>query len=120
MIAQPCVVPHYARHPAGHPPAQVWLQTQLPSEKKSTKNQINTKQKPKGTRQKEKLEKENIVRKKRLWLHAGLGSRSRSRLKKTRCRSRSRLEKKAGARADKNLAGSSALREDKKHKEIVL
>ena len=33
MIAQPCVVPHYARHPAGHPPAQVWLQTQLPSEK---------------------------------------------------------------------------------------
>ena len=38
--------------------------------------------------------------------------------KKTR--SRSRLEKKSGAGADKKLAGSSALREDKKHKEIVL
>ena len=42
--------------------------------------------------------------------------------KKTR--SRSRLEKKsgagAGAGAAKKLAGSSALREDKKHKEIVL
>ena len=38
--------------------------------------------------------------------------------KKTR--SRSRLEKKSGAGAGKKLAGSSALREDKKHKEIVL
>ena len=40
--------------------------------------------------------------------------------KKTR--SRSRLEKMsgAGAGATKNFAGSSALREDKKHKEIVL
>ena len=39
--------------------------------------------------------------------------------KKTR--SRSRLEKKSGARAEaaKKLAGSSALQEDKKHKEIV-
>jgi len=46
---------------------------------------------------------------------------SRSRLKKKN-RSRSRLEKKSGARAGaaKKLAGSSALREDKKHKEIVL
>ena len=36
--------------------------------------------------------------------------------------SRSRLEKKsgAGAEAAKKLAGSLALREDKKHKEIVL
>ena len=63
---------------------------------------------------------------------AGLGSLSRSEPgvfgslepepieKKTR--SRSRLEKKsgAGAGAAKNLAGSSALREDKNHKEIVL
>ena len=40
--------------------------------------------------------------------------------KKTRSRSRSRLEKKTGAGAAKKLAGSSALREDKKHKEIVL
>ena len=38
--------------------------------------------------------------------------------KKTR--SRSRLEKKSGAGAAKKLAGSSALRKDKKHKEIVL
>ena len=38
--------------------------------------------------------------------------------KKTR--SRSRLEKKSGAGAAKKLAGSSALRENKKHKEIVL
>ena len=38
--------------------------------------------------------------------------------KKTR--SRSRLEKKSGAGAAKKLAGSLALREDKKHKEIVL
>jgi len=39
-----------------------------------------------------------------------------------RYRSRSRLEKKsgAGAGAAKKLAGSSALQEDKKHKEIVL
>ena len=35
-------------------------------------------------------------------------------------RSRRRLEKKSGAGAGKKLAGSSALREDKKHKEIVL
>ena len=35
-------------------------------------------------------------------------------------RSWSRLEKKSGAGAAKKLAGSSALREDKKHKEIVL
>ena len=34
--------------------------------------------------------------------------------------SRSRLEKKSRAGAAKKLAGSSALREDKKHKEIVL
>ena len=34
--------------------------------------------------------------------------------------SRSRLEEKSGAGAAKKLAGSSALREDKKHKEIVL
>ena len=40
--------------------------------------------------------------------------------KKTRSRSRSRLEKKSGAGAAKKLAGSSAMREDKKHKEIVL
>ena len=41
---------------------------------------------------------------------------------RSRSRSRSRLEKKsgAGAGAAKKLAGSSALREDKKHKEIVL
>ena len=47
-------------------------------------------------------------------------SRSQSRLKKTR--SQSRLEKKsgAGAVAFKKLSGSSALLEDKKHKEIVL
>ena len=32
---------------------------------------------------------------------------------------RSRLEKKSGAGATKKWAGSSALREDKKHKEIV-
>ena len=38
--------------------------------------------------------------------------------KKTR--SWSRLEKNSGAGASKKLAGSSALREDKKHKEIVL
>ena len=38
--------------------------------------------------------------------------------KKTR--SRSRLDKKSGAGAAKKLVGSSALREDKKHKEIVL
>ena len=51
---------------------------------------------------------------------AGAG-RSRSRLKKkTRSQSRSRLEKKSGAGAAKKLAGSSALREDKKYKEIVL
>jgi len=37
--------------------------------------------------------------------------------KKTR--SRSCLEKKSGAGAAKKLAGSSALGEDKKHKEIV-
>ena len=35
-------------------------------------------------------------------------------------RSRSRLEKKSGAGAVTKLAGSSALREDKKHKEIAL
>ena len=35
-------------------------------------------------------------------------------------RSRRRLEKKSGAGATKILAGSSALHEDKKHKEIVL
>ena len=62
-------------------------------------------------------------------IYAGLGSRSRvflapwsrSRWKKKN-RSRSRLEKKSGtgAGAAKKLAGSSALREDKKHKEIVL
>ena len=66
------------------------------------------------------------------FIWAGLGSRSRSEPgvfgslepepepleKKTR--SRSRLEKKSGAGAAKNLAGSSALREDKKLKEIVL
>ena len=40
--------------------------------------------------------------------------------KKNRSRSRSRLEKKSGAVAAKKLAGSSALREVKKHKEIVL
>ena len=66
--------------------------------------------------------------------NVGLGSRSRSEPgvfgslepepepleKKTR--SRSRLEKKLGAGAGtaKKLAGSSALREDKKHKEIAL
>ena len=38
--------------------------------------------------------------------------------KKTR--SRSRLEKKSGAGAAKKLAGSTALLEDKKHKEIIL
>ena len=43
----------------------------------------------------------------------------RSRLRK-KTRSRSRLEKKSGTGAAKNLASSSALREDKKHKEIVL
>ena len=63
-------------------------------------------------------------------LPTGLGSRSEPGVfgslepepepleKKTR--SRSRLEKKSGAGAAKKLAGSSALREDKKHKEIVL
>ena len=40
--------------------------------------------------------------------------------KKTRSRSLRRLEKKSGAGAAKKLAGSSALREDKKNKEIVL
>ena len=35
-------------------------------------------------------------------------------------KSRIRLEKKSGAGAARKLAGSSALREDKKHKEIVL
>ena len=35
-------------------------------------------------------------------------------------RSRSRLEKNSGAGAAKKLAGSSALLEDNKHKEIVL
>ena len=35
-------------------------------------------------------------------------------------RARAAWKKKSGARAAKNLAGSSALREDKKHKEIVL
>ena len=40
--------------------------------------------------------------------------------KKNRSRSQSRLEKKSGAGAAKKLAGSSALWEDKKHKEIVL
>ena len=35
-------------------------------------------------------------------------------------RSRSRLEKKLGAGAAKKLADSSALRDDKKHKEIVI
>jgi hypothetical protein len=42
--------------------------------------------------------------------------------RKKRSRSRSRLEKKSGAGigAAKKLAGSSALREDKRHKEIVL
>ena len=67
----------------------------------------------------------------------GLGSRSLSRSRgrsepgdfcslepepleqKTSSRCRSRLEKKSGAGATKNLAGSSALRENKKHKEIV-
>ena len=65
-----------------------------------------------------------------LFSFAGLGSRSRSEPgvfgslepeplgKKTR--SRSRLEKKSGAGAAKKLPGSSPLREDKKHKEIVL
>ena len=44
------------------------------------------------------------------------------RLKKTRSRSRSRsrLEKKSGVGAAKKLAGSSALREGKKHKKIAL
>ena len=45
---------------------------------------------------------------------------SRSPLKKNRSRSRSRLEKKSGAGAAKELAGSSALREDKKQREIIL
>ena len=45
-------------------------------------------------------------------------SRSRSRLKKTR--SRSRLEKSQEPEPLKKLAGSLALREYKKHKEIVL
>ena len=53
------------------------------------------------------------------WL---LGAGAGAAWKKTR--SRSRLEKKsgagAGAGAAKKLAESSALREDKKHKEIVL
>ena len=65
-------------------------------------------------------------------LISGLGSRSRSRSEpgvfgslepeplEKKTRSRSRLEKKPGARAAKKLACSSALREDKKHKEIVL
>ena len=44
---------------------------------------------------------------------------SRSCLKK-KTRSRSRLEKKSGAGAAKKIAGSSALREDKKNKENVL
>ena len=39
--------------------------------------------------------------------------------KKSRSQSRSRLEKKSGAGAGKKLAGSSDLREDKKHKEII-
>ena len=59
-----------------------------------------------------------------LWAGAGW--------KKTRSRSQSRLEKKSGAEAEtawkkskepeplKNIAGSSALREDKERKEIVL
>ena len=47
-----------------------------------------------------------------------LGAGAGAAWKKTK--SRSRLEKKSGAGAAKNLAGSSALREDKKLKEIVL
>ena len=68
----------------------------------------------------------------RSWSRSQSRSRSRSQLgpgvfgslepelieKKTR--SRSRLEKKSGAGAAKNIVGSSALLEDKKHKEIVL
>ena len=60
----------------------------------------------------------------------GLGSQSRSELGvfgslepeplEEKNRSRSCLEKNSGARATKKLAGSSALREDKKYKEIVL
>ena len=52
------------------------------------------------------------------WSRVFLAPWSRSRLKKTR--SHSRLEKKSGAGAAKKLTGSSALLEDKKHKEIVL
>ena len=63
---------------------------------------------------------------------AGLGSRSGSQSEpgvfgsfepeplEKKNRSRSRLEKKSGAGDAKILAGSSALREDKRHKEIVL
>ena len=58
--------------------------------------------------------------------HAGLGSRvflapwSRSRLKKNQEPEPLGKKSGAGAGAAKKLAGSSALREDKKHKEIVL
>jgi len=48
---------------------------------------------------------------------SGMGSRSRVFLAPW---SRSRLKKKTGTGAGKKLAGSSDLREDKKHKEIVL
>ena len=41
-------------------------------------------------------------------------------LEKTRSRSRSHLEQKARAGVANELAGSSALLEDKKHKEIIL
>ena len=62
-------------------------------------------------------------------LYAGLGSRSRSEPDDFGSLEPEPLEKKPGARAawkesgagvTKKLAGSSALREDKKHKEIVL
>ena len=58
-------------------------------------------------------------RQKKACLLPGLGSRSRVFLAPW-SRSRSRLKKKSGAGAAKKLAGSSTMREDKKHKDIVL
>ena len=53
-------------------------------------------------------------------LKSGLGSRCRSRVFLAPwSQSRSRLEKKSRAGAANKLAGSSALMEDEKHKEIV-
>ena len=55
------------------------------------------------------------------WGAGAVASRSRVPLgKKPRRRSRGCLEKNPGAGAAKKLASTSALREDKKHKEIVL